>query len=122
MCKIICSTTLVTHKSNNSLQNFRVVIDVYTKIHKSLYQKNLDEINRYNKLNCRHEIRRKFQFRRGSFGWGTDDNSFVWSDGDNTLLPHQMEPHVQGYGGGVMFWSCITATGAMVMVLQLLMA
>ncbi|KAG2210656.1 hypothetical protein INT46_011556 [Mucor plumbeus] len=43
--------------------------------------------------------------------WGTDGNSFVWSDGDNTLLPHQMEPHVQGYGGGVMFWSCITATG-----------
>jgi hypothetical protein len=22
-----------------------------------------------------------------------------------------MEPHVQGYGGRVMFWSCITATG-----------
>ena len=22
-----------------------------------------------------------------------------------------MEPHVQGYGGGVMFWSCITSTG-----------
>jgi uncharacterized LabA/DUF88 family protein len=20
-----------------------------------------------------------------------------------------MEPHVQGYGGGVMFWNCITA-------------
>ena len=35
--------------------------------------------------------------------WGTDGNSFVWSDGDNTLLPHQMEPHVQGYGEGVMF-------------------
>jgi hypothetical protein len=43
--------------------------------------------------------------------WGTDGNSFVWSDGDNTLLPHQMEPHVQAYGGGVMFWSCMTATG-----------
>jgi len=43
--------------------------------------------------------------------WGTDGNSFVWSDGDNTLLPHQMEPHVHGYSGGVMFWSCITATG-----------
>ncbi|KAG2197760.1 hypothetical protein INT46_005746 [Mucor plumbeus] len=26
--------------------------------------------------------------------WGTDGNSFYWSDGDNTLLPHQMEPHV----------------------------
>jgi hypothetical protein len=37
--------------------------------------------------------------------WDTDGNSFVCSDGDNTLLPHQMEPHVQGYGGGVMFWS-----------------
>jgi hypothetical protein len=43
--------------------------------------------------------------------WGTDGNSFIWSDGDNTLLPRQREPHVQGYGGGIMFWSCITATG-----------
>ncbi|KAG2189736.1 hypothetical protein INT46_005302, partial [Mucor plumbeus] len=43
--------------------------------------------------------------------WGTDGNSFVWSDGDNTLLPHRMEPHVHGYSGGVIFWSCITATG-----------
>ncbi|KAG2207089.1 hypothetical protein INT46_010489 [Mucor plumbeus] len=43
--------------------------------------------------------------------WGTDGNYFVWSDRDNILLPHQMEPHVQGFGGGVMFWSCITATG-----------
>ncbi|KAG2199421.1 hypothetical protein INT46_011071 [Mucor plumbeus] len=43
--------------------------------------------------------------------WGTDGNSFVWSDGDNTLLPHQMEPHVHVYSEGVMFWSCITATG-----------
>ena len=43
---------------------------------------------------------------RGAYG-----SSFVWSDGDNALLPHQMEPHVQGFGGGVMFWSCITATG-----------
>ncbi|KAG2204907.1 hypothetical protein INT46_002676 [Mucor plumbeus] len=25
--------------------------------------------------------------------WGTDGISFYWSDGDNTLLPHQMEPH-----------------------------
>ncbi|KAG2200239.1 hypothetical protein INT46_004527 [Mucor plumbeus] len=33
------------------------------------------------------------------------------SDGDNTLLPHQMEPHVHGYSGGVMLWSGITATG-----------
>ncbi|KAG2206670.1 hypothetical protein INT46_000214 [Mucor plumbeus] len=43
--------------------------------------------------------------------WGTDGNSFVWSDGDNTLLPHQMEPHVHGYSGRVIFWSCIIATG-----------
>jgi hypothetical protein len=35
--------------------------------------------------------------------WGTDGNSFVWSDGDNTLLPHQMKPHVQGYSGGDLF-------------------
>jgi transposase len=26
--------------------------------------------------------------------WGTDGNPFVWSDGDNILLPHQMKPHV----------------------------
>ncbi|KAG2205341.1 hypothetical protein INT46_008608 [Mucor plumbeus] len=29
--------------------------------------------------------------------WGSNGNSFFWSDGDNNLLPHQIEPHVQGY-------------------------
>ena len=43
--------------------------------------------------------------------WGSNGNSFFWSDGGNNLLTHQIEPHVQGYGGGVMFWSCINATG-----------
>ena len=35
--------------------------------------------------------------------WGSDGNSFYWSDGDRTLRPHQMEPQVQGHGGGVLF-------------------
>ncbi|KAG2199291.1 hypothetical protein INT46_005791 [Mucor plumbeus] len=30
-------------------------------------------------------------------------------DGDNNLLPHQIEHHVYGDGRGVMFWSCINA-------------
>jgi hypothetical protein len=43
--------------------------------------------------------------------WGSDGNSFYWSDGDKTLRPHQMTPQVQENGGGVIFWSCITAKG-----------
>ena len=41
--------------------------------------------------------------------WDSDGNSFYWSDGDETLRSHQVEPHVQGDGGGVIFWSCMAA-------------
>ena len=43
--------------------------------------------------------------------WGSDGNSHFWTDGDDILLPHQIQPHVQGDGGSVMFWGCITAEG-----------
>ena len=43
--------------------------------------------------------------------WGSDGNSFYWTNGDRTMQPHQIKPQVQGNGGGVMFWSCITAEG-----------
>ena len=44
--------------------------------------------------------------------WGSESNSLFWSDGDITLLLHQMEPHVQENVGGDMFWICITAKGS----------
>ncbi|KAG2198800.1 hypothetical protein INT46_001825 [Mucor plumbeus] len=34
-----------------------------------------------------------------------------WTDGATELLPHQIESHVQGEGGSVLFWSLITAEG-----------
>ena len=43
--------------------------------------------------------------------WGSDGNSYYWSDNNSVLLPHQIEPHVQGDGGSVIFWACITANG-----------
>lgn len=43
--------------------------------------------------------------------WGSDGNSFYWSDGEKILRPHQMVPQVQEDGGGVLFWSYITAKG-----------
>lgn len=43
--------------------------------------------------------------------WGSGGNSFYWTNGDRTMQPHQIKPQVQGNGGGVMFWSCITAEG-----------
>ena len=43
--------------------------------------------------------------------WGSDGNSHFWTDGGHILLPHQIQPHVQGDGGSVMFWGCITAEG-----------
>jgi len=39
--------------------------------------------------------------------WGSDGNSYYWSDGGDILPPYQMEPHVEGDGGSVLFWGCI---------------
>jgi hypothetical protein len=41
--------------------------------------------------------------------WGSDGNFYYWSDGGDILQPYQTEPHVEGDGGSVLFWSCITA-------------
>ncbi|KAG2189513.1 hypothetical protein INT46_002882, partial [Mucor plumbeus] len=41
--------------------------------------------------------------------WGSDGNSYYWSDGGDILQPYQTEPHVEGDGGSVLFWGCITA-------------
>ncbi|KAG2204898.1 hypothetical protein INT46_009851 [Mucor plumbeus] len=43
--------------------------------------------------------------------WGSNGNSYYWSDASGILLPHQIEPLVQGDDGSVIFWSCITAKG-----------
>ncbi|KAG2189540.1 hypothetical protein INT46_007371 [Mucor plumbeus] len=43
--------------------------------------------------------------------WGSDGNSYYWSDGGDILQPYQTEPHVEGDGGSVLFWGCITANG-----------
>ncbi|KAG2196174.1 hypothetical protein INT46_000455, partial [Mucor plumbeus] len=43
--------------------------------------------------------------------WGSDGKSYYWTDGTTDLLPHQIESHVQGDGGSVLFWSLITAEG-----------
>ena len=40
---------------------------------------------------------------------GSDGNSYYWSDGGDILQPYQTEPHVEGDGGSVLFWGCITA-------------
>ncbi|KAG2190355.1 hypothetical protein INT46_010295 [Mucor plumbeus] len=41
--------------------------------------------------------------------WGSDGNPYYWSDGGDILQPYQTEPHVEGDGGSVFFWGCITA-------------
>jgi hypothetical protein len=43
--------------------------------------------------------------------WGSDGNSYYWSDGGDILQPYQTEPHVEGDDGSVLFWGCITANG-----------
>ncbi|KAG2214095.1 hypothetical protein INT46_011897 [Mucor plumbeus] len=44
--------------------------------------------------------------------WGSNGNSYYWSDGGDILQPYQTEPHVEGDGGSVLFWGCITANGS----------
>ncbi|KAK4520733.1 CRIB domain-containing protein [Mucor velutinosus] len=41
--------------------------------------------------------------------WGSDSESFYWTDRPTELMPHQTEAQVQGDGGGVVFWGMITA-------------
>ncbi|KAG2190301.1 hypothetical protein INT46_011807, partial [Mucor plumbeus] len=62
--------------------------------------------------------RRKNQWRQWVFSdgtrvnlWGSDGNSYYWSDGGDILQSYQTEPHVEVDGGSVLFWSCITANG-----------
>ncbi|KAK4521437.1 uncharacterized protein ATC70_012052 [Mucor velutinosus] len=43
--------------------------------------------------------------------WGSDGESFYWTDRPTELMPHQTEAQVQGDGGGVVFWGMITAEG-----------
>ncbi|KAG2208413.1 hypothetical protein INT46_009614 [Mucor plumbeus] len=43
--------------------------------------------------------------------WGSDGNSYYWSNGGDILQPYQTEPHVEGDGGSVLFLGCITANG-----------
>ncbi|KAG2199892.1 hypothetical protein INT46_009832 [Mucor plumbeus] len=41
--------------------------------------------------------------------WGSNGNSYYWSDGGDILQPYQKEPHVEGDDGSVLFCGCITA-------------
>jgi hypothetical protein len=43
--------------------------------------------------------------------WGSDGNSYYWSNGGDILQLCQTEPHVEGDGGSVFFWGFITANG-----------
>jgi hypothetical protein len=42
---------------------------------------------------------------------GSDGKSYYWTDGATELLPYQIESHVQGDGGIVLFWGLISAKG-----------
>jgi hypothetical protein len=43
--------------------------------------------------------------------WGSNSESFYWSDVPGTNRPHQVRPQVQGSGDGVMLWDCILGDG-----------
>jgi hypothetical protein len=43
--------------------------------------------------------------------WGSDSESFFWSDVPGTNRPHQVRPQVQGSVDGVMLWGCISGDG-----------
>ncbi|KAG2203737.1 hypothetical protein INT46_010671 [Mucor plumbeus] len=43
--------------------------------------------------------------------WGSDSESFYWSDVPGTNRPHKVRSQVQGSGDGVMLWGCITGDG-----------
>ena len=43
--------------------------------------------------------------------WGSDSESFYWSNVPGTNRSHQVQPQVQGRGDGVMFWGCISGDG-----------
>ncbi|KAG2215111.1 hypothetical protein INT46_002943 [Mucor plumbeus] len=51
-----------------------------------------------------------FQQNQSQF-LGTDGNSYYWSDGGDILQPYQTKSHVEGDGGSVLFWCCVTANG-----------
>ncbi|KAG2206355.1 hypothetical protein INT46_002663 [Mucor plumbeus] len=44
--------------------------------------------------------------------WGSDSESFYWSDVPGTNQPHQVRPQVQGSGDVVMFWGYISGDGS----------
>ncbi|KAG2194551.1 hypothetical protein INT46_009206 [Mucor plumbeus] len=44
--------------------------------------------------------------------WGSDSESFYWSDVPGTNRPHQVRPQVQGSGDGVMLLGCISGDGS----------
>ena len=41
--------------------------------------------------------------------WDSDGKSYYWTDGATELLSRQIESHVQGDGGSILFWGLITA-------------
>ncbi|KAK4520308.1 uncharacterized protein ATC70_008441 [Mucor velutinosus] len=43
--------------------------------------------------------------------WGSDGNSFYWTNGGRIMQSYQVKSQLQGNDGGVMFWSYITTEG-----------
>ncbi|KAG2195332.1 hypothetical protein INT46_007903 [Mucor plumbeus] len=70
-----------------------------------------------NFVNATNEIKRfawakKYQHYTTRINmWGSDGKSHYWTDDATELLLHQIESHVQGDGGSVLFWGLITAEG-----------